>query len=59
VDQALEALQNDRVPSRRVALGATIGEHLIGTHDLPMPFPATLPNAAVKCRLCCFGRLLS
>jgi len=26
VDQALQASQNDRVPSRKVALGATIGD---------------------------------
>ena len=58
MDQALQALQNDRVPSRKVALGATIGEHLISIHDLPMPFRATLPNAAVKGRLVHFGRLV-
>ena len=28
-----QTLQNDRVPSRKVALGATIGEHLISIHD--------------------------
>jgi hypothetical protein len=46
-----QTLQNDRVPSRKMALGATIGDHLFVIHDLPMPFRATLPNAAVKCRL--------
>ena len=58
MDQALQALQNDRVPSRKVALGASIGEHLISIPDLPMPFRATLPNAAVKGRLVHFGRLV-
>jgi len=58
VDQALEALQNGRVPSRKVALGDTMGKHPFSVHDLPMPFRATLPNAAVKCRLGGFGRLL-
>ena len=53
-----QTLQNDRVPSRKMALGATIGEHVISIHNLPMPFLATLPNAAVKCRLGRFGRLL-
>src|SRR6185369_7848374 len=47
-------MQNDRVPSRKMALGTTIGEHLFVIHDLPMPFRAALPNAAVKCRLDCF-----
>jgi hypothetical protein len=49
-----QTLQNDRVPSRKMALGTTIGEHLFVIHDLPMPFRAALPNAAVKCRLDCF-----
>ena len=43
-----QTLQNDRVPSRKMALGTTIGEHLFVIHDLPMPFRAALPNAAVN-----------
>jgi hypothetical protein len=52
VAQALEALQNDCVPSRQVALGNAGCEHVFkAIHDLPVPFRATLPNAAVKYRL--------
>jgi hypothetical protein len=52
VAQALQALQNGCVPSRRVALGDPGCEHLFkAIHDLPVPFLATLPNAAVKYRL--------
>jgi hypothetical protein len=52
VAQALQALQNGCVPSRRVALGDPGGEHLFkAIHDLPMPFRATLPNPALKYRL--------
>jgi hypothetical protein len=46
-----EALQNDCVPSRWVALGHAGCEHVFITNDLPVPFRATLPNAAVKYRL--------
>jgi len=48
----LEALQNDCVPSSWVALGHAGCEHVFKViHDLPVPFRATLPNAAVKYRL--------
>jgi hypothetical protein len=40
-----EALQNDCVPSRWVALGHAGCEHVFITNDLPVPFRATLPNA--------------
>jgi hypothetical protein len=47
----LEALQNDCVPSSWVALGHAGREHVFKViQDLPMPFRATLPNAAVKFR---------
>ena len=48
--QALEALQNYCVPSRRLALGHAECEHMFIAHDLPVPFRATLPNAAIKSR---------
>ena len=49
--QALEALQNDCVPSRLVALGDPGCEHLFKViHDLRVPFRAALINAAVKYR---------
>jgi hypothetical protein len=52
VGQALEALQNGCVPSRQVALGDSGCEHVFKViYYLPMPLRATLPNAAVKCRL--------
>ena len=51
--QVLEALQNDCVPSRLVALGDPGCEHLFKViHDLRVPFRAALINAAVKHRFC-------
>ena len=48
----MEALQNDCVPSSWVALGHAGCEYVFKViHDLPVPFRATLPNAAVKYRL--------
>jgi hypothetical protein len=52
VAQALEALQNGCVSSRQLALGNSGCEHALKViDDLPVPFHATLPNAAVKYRL--------
>jgi hypothetical protein len=49
---ASEALQNGCVASRLLALGYPGCEHLFKViRDLPMPFHAMLPNAAVICRL--------
>ena len=50
VPKALEAMQNDCVPSRWIALGHAGCEHVFITHDLPVAFRATLPNAAIKYR---------
>ena len=53
VAQVLEALQNDGVPSRLVALGDPGCEHVLKViHNLPVPSRAALINAAVKCRFC-------
>ncbi len=52
VAQASEALQNGCVSSRQVALGNAGCEHAFKViNALPMPFGATLPNAAIKNRL--------
>jgi hypothetical protein len=52
VSEALQALQNGFVPSRRATRGDPGCEHLFkAIHDLPVPFRAALPNPAVKYRL--------
>jgi hypothetical protein len=47
----LEALQNNCVPSRWLALGHAGCEHVLIAHDLPVPVRVTLPDAAIKNRL--------
>jgi hypothetical protein len=49
--QPLEALQNNCVPSRWLALGHAGCEHVLIAHDLPVPVRVTLPDAAIKNRL--------